>query len=78
MENDYQDRILREKMDKQKLINGSLELLIKDAGHTIDEAKASVNMLVETIRDYESEGYIVPETYKERCSVLKDRLRGFR
>ena len=76
MMEDYQSKLLEEKMDKQKLINGSLEILIKNTGHTIDEAKTSVNLLVDTIEDYESEGYIVLKNYKESCSVLKDRLRG--
>ena len=65
-------------MDKQKLINGSLEDIINYTGKAIDEAKAFVDLLVETINGYESEGYIVNDRYKERCSALKDRLRGFR
>ena len=75
-DDDYQNRILKEKMEKQKVINDSLEILIKYSGKAIDEAKTSINLLVDTIQDYEDEGYIVLENYKERCSVLKDRLRG--
>lgn len=69
-----QDKMLKEKMTKQKIINSSLELLLNFAEDTVANAEEEVKSVGYTIEDYESEGCIVPPEYRERYANLRKQL----
>ena len=74
MELDWRNRMLVEKMDKQKLINGSLEILLKFAENSMRTAKESIVMVGKTFEDYQSEDYTILKEYQTRYKNLKKQL----
>ena len=84
--NDHlQNRLLEEKMNKQKVINHCLESLVNLAEYSLEDPKyissnpeKIVGLLGEAIKNYENKGFMVLQEYKDRYNEFEKRLEGER
>lgn len=70
----------KRKISKQLVVNNSLEALVDFTECTLlayvpfDSAKA-ISLLGEAIRNYEANGFLVPEYYKNKYNKLRKKIK---
>ena len=70
------DKVFDLKMSKQKILNQTLELILGFAEKQTERTIDTIKLVGYTLKDYESEGLIILEKYKERYSSLKEQLKS--
>lgn len=65
------DKMLSEKMSKQRIINKTLEILLDFAEKTAINSEPAIRMVKYAMEDYESEGCMILQKYRDRYDKLK-------